>query len=187
MARSIQLYISSSPSLQPEREVVGQVVAELPLDIGWDIGHTPYSAEDGSQGELRAASCDLYVLVLGHDFAAPMGAEYRQAKRAGCAAMAYRKEYTRSPSAVEAVRRLDLAWRAFSEPDELRRLLRRDLLQALLQRAGQLGLALDELERLSRLLKNEGGPSRDRGGQAGRGEAGHSGVILGREIWEESR
>ncbi len=186
MARSIHLFVSSSPELQPEREVVGQVVAELPMDIGWQIGHTPQPGEDTGEPLSRVASCDLYVLVLGHDFAAPMGAEYRQAQRAGCASMAYRKQCTRSPSALEAIRRLDLTWRAFSQLSELRRLLRRDLLQALLRDAARFGLEMNELERLLRLAEEEVGAKRGRGGeQPGRGEAGHSGVILGREIWEE--
>ena len=185
MARSIHLFVSSSPELQPEREVVGQVVAELPLDTGWEIAHTRQPGEGAGQELSRVASCDLYVLVLGHDYAAPMGAEYRQAQAAGCAVMAYRKECTRSPSALEAVRRLDLAWRAFSGPGELRGLLRQDLLEALLREAIRLGLAMDELERLLR-LEVGAKPTRE-GEEPGRGEAGRSGVILGREIWEEER
>lgn len=188
MPRPIHLFVSSSPELQPEREVAGQVVAELPLTIGWQIGHTPQPGEDTSEDLSRAASCDLYVLILGHDFAAPMGAELRQAQGAGCPLMAYRKRCTRSPSSQDATRRLALEWRTFSELHVLRTLLRRDLLRALLLRASPFGLDMDELERLLKLAEEEAGLRRGQGtDEPGRGEAGRSGVILGREIWEEER
>lgn len=188
MARAIHLYVSSSPQLQPEREVAGQVVAELPLDIGWEIGHTPYSGDVAAESLRRADSCDLYVLILGHDFAAPMGAEYRQARGTGCTTMAYQKRCSQSPSAVEAVRRLDLTWRRFVELSELRQLVRRDLLQALLAGADRFGLQMDELGRLARLAEDEAVLQRDpRSGQSRRGDAGRSGIILGREVWEEEQ
>jgi hypothetical protein len=188
MPRPIRLFVSSSPELQPEREVVGQIVAELPLTLGWQIGHTPQPGEGRSEDLSRTASCDLYVVILGHDFAAPMGAELRQARSAGCALMAYRKRCTRSPSSQHATRRPNLEWRTFPEPNVLRTLLRRDLLRALLLCASRLGLDMGELERLLKLAEEEPGLRQGHGtDEAGRGEAGRSGVILGREIWEQER
>jgi hypothetical protein len=89
---------------------------------------------------------------------------------------------------LAASRRLELDWRTFIDAGELRSLLRRDLLQALLQRAGEFGLDIHELERLVQLAE-EKPDERDKGGtdESSRGEAGRSGVILGREIWEEER
>jgi hypothetical protein len=182
MARPIHLYISSSPELQSEREIVGQVVATLPLAIGWRIDHTPLPGSPGSGDVTR---CDLYALILGQDFAAPMGAELRQASASGRSPLAYRKKCTRSPSSQDALRRLQVEWRGFSAPDELRVAFTRDLLQAILRRATELGLELDELEGLLELAR-QANDERERGEEPGpqRGDAGKSGVILGREIWE---
>jgi hypothetical protein len=186
--RPIRLFVSSSPDLAIEREALGQVVAELPLTIGWQIDHTPLPGE-GVVGEARRASaCDLYVLLLGHDFAAPMGAELSSAQAAGRQPMAYRKQCTPSPSMRDAVRRLRVSTRSFTAVDALRRWAQHDLLQALLGRAEELGLDMDELERLLKLAQEATAALRGADGPgAQRGEAGRSGVILGREIWEEER
>jgi hypothetical protein len=188
MPGPIHLFVSSSPELQPEREVVGQTVAQLPLTIGWQIDHTPQPGASAVEDLAHVASSDLYILILGHDFSAPMGAELRQLRQAARHPLAYRKRCTRSPSSQDAVRRLSLDWRTFSDPNELRALLRRDMLRALLQRAGALGLDMQELERLLQLAEEESA-EQEKGAadEPGHGEAGRSGVILGREIWEGER
>jgi hypothetical protein len=188
MPGPIHLFVSSSPELQPEREVVGQTVAQLPLTIGWQIDHTPLPGAPAAEDLVHVASSDLYILILGHDFSAPMGAELRQLRQAGRHPLAYRKRCTRSPSSQDAVRRLSLDWRTFSDSNELQSLLRRDLPRALLQRAEAFGLDMQELERLLQLAEEESG-EQEKGAadEPGRGEAGRGGVILGREIWEEER
>ena len=185
MSKPIHLFVSSSPDLQPEREVVGQIVAQLPLTLGWQIDHTPMPGDSSISDIARVAVCDLYVLILGQDFAAPMGAELGQALNLGRKPLAYRKKCSLSPSSQDAVRRLDIEWRPFSSPDLLRVWLTRDLLQALLQQAMALGLDLHELEEQLKLAQEEADrASPQRGTERRRGEAGRSGVILGREVWE---
>lgn len=186
MPRAIHLYVSSSPDLQPEREVVGQTVALLPLTLGWQIDHTPLPGEPVSDRLARVAGADLYVLILGQDFAAPMGAELQQALNAGREPLAYRKECTLSPSSTDVLRRFDMRWRAFVSPEVLRVSFKRDVLQALLHQATELGLDMVELERLFRAAQEEverltGAGREDRQ----RGDASRSGIILGRELWEE--
>ena len=186
MRKPIHLFVSSSPDLQLERDVVGQVVAELPLMLGWQIDHTPLPGELARDDLLRVAQCDLCAVILGQDFAAPMGAELQRAFLVGKRPLAYRKRCTLSPSSQDAVRRLDVRWRTFSAPDALRTWFARDLLQALLKQAVSLGLDLVELERLLGLAQNEA-DQLEQGHRAERrrGEAGRSGVILGREVWED--
>jgi hypothetical protein len=200
MSTPIDLYVSSSPDLSVEREVIAQVVAALPLAIGWRIGHTPLPGQLGSGSSATVEECDLYALLLGHDFAAPMGQELRLARALGRAPFgAYRFECTLSPSAQDALRTLDLAWQQFSSTKKLRAMFRRDLLQAVLQQATTLGLALNEIERLMKQARQieearaagaddaEGSTERvDRGASecVRRSEAGRSGRILGREVWE---
>jgi hypothetical protein len=188
MPGPIHLFVSSSLELQLEREVVGQTVAQLPLTIGWQIDHTPQPGAPATEDLSRVASSDLCILILGHDFSAPIGAELRQLRQVGRHPLAYRKRCTRSPSSQDAIRRLALEWRAFSDPGELRPLFRRDLLRALLQRADEFGLDMQELEQLLQIVEEESGERENRTEEgSGRGEAGRSGVILGREIWEGER
>jgi hypothetical protein len=190
MSKPIALFVSSSPELQVEREIVGQVVATLPLTIGWRIGHTPMpwdmlGSQPAGDDVARVEQCDLYALILGHDFAAPMGVELRQAVARGISPLAFRKKCTPSPSAQDAIRRLDIEWRVFVSSAQLRQLFTRDLSQAMLLHATQLGLEVKELEGLSewaRQLENE--PEEEPASR--HHDAGRSGVILGREVWDKS-
>jgi hypothetical protein len=189
MPRPIHLYVSSSPDLTAEREVIAQVVATMPLTIGWRIGHTPLPGQLGSESVARVEECHLYSVILGHDFAAPMGQELRLAVARGRSPFAgYRLECTLSPSALDAVRTLDLTWQRFSSSEGLREMFRRDLLQAVLKQATMLGLELDEVQRLlEQARKIEADADQNTIGRRSdrrRGEAGRSGRILGREVWE---
>jgi hypothetical protein len=194
MSEPIHLYVSSSPDLTAEREVIAQVVAALPLAIGWRIGHTPLPGQIESEGVVTVEECDLYALILGHDFAAPMGQELRLARALSRAPFAaYRYNCTLSPSAQEALRTLELTWKRFSSTERFAAMFRRDLLEALLEQATTLGLNIGEVRRLLEETR-EAGQARE--GDAGyedrtaghedrlRGEAGRSGRILGREVWE---
>ena len=153
MSRPIHLYVSSSPDLYVEREAVAQIVAALPLTIGWRIGHTPPPGQLIEDNVVRVVECDLYSVILGHDFAAPMGFELRQALARGQRPMAvYRKDCSFSPSAQEAVRTLDVPWQRFSSLEAFRSMFKRDLLQAVLQQATALGLELDEFSASAYLI-----------------------------------
>jgi len=179
MARPIRLFVSSSPDLAPEREALGQAVAELPVSVGWEIKHTPRPGEDALELLAFVERCDLYLVVLGADFAAPMGLEWRQAQGAGKALLAYRKRVLYSPSAQALLRQSDVAWTEFQSPQELKVQVTRALAQAVLDRGEQFGLHLDEVEALLALVKAEEEeeiptePDRRRG-------AGRGAVILGR-------
>jgi hypothetical protein len=184
MPGPIQLFVSSSPELYAEREVIGQVIAALPLSIGWRIGHTPIPGEGSSGSVVRVEQCDLYALVLGHDFAAPMGAELRTATALGRQPLAYRKQCTHSPAAQDAIRRLNMEWHPFSDPSQLRALFERHLLRRVLREATRLGLEMDEVERLMELAQETERETEAEDGGRRRGDAGSSGVILGREVFE---
>jgi hypothetical protein len=199
MTGPIHLYVSSSNDLIVEREAIGQVVAALPLTLGWQISHTPLPGlVDSELGldelTMRIQSCDLYAVVLGADLTAPMGFELRTLLASGRQPIAaYRKQCNRSPSAQDALRVLDVAWKGFSTLLELRATFRRDLLRALLDVGPSLGLDLGDVERLLEDRRGEGAEAAE--GQEDRqttfpdrpGGADRSGRILGREVWQERR
>ncbi len=91
-----------------------------------------------------------------------------------------------SPSAQDAIRTLDLTWHRYSSPDEFRTVFRRDLSRALLEQAPALGLDLGEVRRLLQQSGEAEAPSEGGAQQSDRrrSEAGRSGSILGREVWE---
>jgi hypothetical protein len=181
MTRSIRLFVSSSPDLAPEREALGQAVAELPISLGWEIRHTPRPGEEAREALDFVEHCDLYLVVLGADFAAPMGLEWRGAVGAGRPVLAYEKRVLHSPAAHTLLRQSDVAWTPFESPQELKALVTRALAQTLLKQGEQYGLHLDEVEALLARVGPEeesaaempAGPDRRRG-------AGRDGIILGR-------
>ena len=188
-AGPIYLYVSSSSGLYAERETVGQVIAELPLTIGWRIDHTPLPGVVRRDTGVHTEGCDIYALILGSDFSAPMGAELRQALLGGRVPLAFRKECTRSPSAQDALRRAETEWHTFPTMEAFRRLFAEELLRVLLRRAVELGLELDEVERLTELARGTGGTKAEQTTVSRRvplvGDVDRGGVILGREVWQD--
>ena len=195
MSGPIHLYVSSSSDLSAEREAIGQIVAALPMTLGWRISHTPLSGTPDAmlrmaELEMRIRDCDLYALVLGQDLTAPMGFEVRSGLAGGRRPVgarllgAYRKECTRSPSAQDAVRTLDVAWQRYADSAAFGMRFRRDLLRALLEVGPSLGLDLADMEQLAKDQQAEGAEPKGVEGDVGRGHAGRSGRILGREIWQ---
>ncbi len=177
MTRPIRLFVSSSPGLAPEREALGQAVAELPISIGWEIRHTPGAGEHTPEPLDFIEHCDLYVAVLGADFAAPMGLEWQRALGAAKPLLAYRKRVLYSPSAQTLLRQSGIEWVEFESPQELKTQVTQALTRALLDRGEEFGLHLDDIQALLTLVGAEdetpAGPDRRWG-------AGESGVILGR-------
>jgi hypothetical protein len=200
MSGPIHLYVSSSYELAAEREMIGQIVAALPVSLGWQISHTPLSGPlDAMLGnaelDTMIQECDLYAVVLGRDLSAPMGYEVRTAlarrKRAQSGYTAdvrlvgaYRKECTRSPSAQDAVRTLEVTWQPYAGVEAFSTRFKRDLAQALLDIGPGLGLDLADAVRLliDRWIK--GGKAPEREGEGGEEHAGRGARILGREVWQ---
>jgi len=181
MARPIRLFVSSSPDLAPEREALGRVVAGLPVSTGWEIRHTPRGDEPEGNTLAFIASCDLYIVLLGADFAAPMGSEWREALRNRRLILAFSKEVLRSPSAQWAHQQKDAHWEPFATAHELERALTQRLARALLDVGERLGLHLKDVEGLLRLLEEAEEEGNGKPGEIDRRTgAGRSGIILGR-------
>ncbi len=183
MARAIRLFVSSSPDLAPEREVLGQAVAALPVSVGWEIKHTPRGSEDALEAATFLDGCDFVVCVLGADFAAPMGYEWQRAQSGGAVVLAYAKRELQSPSAQAALRETALTCQPFGGPQELAALVTRALARGLLDRAERFGLELSEVEPLVRLAGTDEAAEKRGTGEERRG-AERGGVILGRGLFE---
>lgn len=151
MAEPIRLFVSSSPDLEAEREVVGQVVAGLPVRLGWEIRHTPRPGEALTPALAAVETAHLYVFLLGMDYAAPMGLEWSRALRARQRALIFVKEIAHSPAAALWLSEQagKIAWTSFRDLAAFRRAFERELVRALLDLAEVLRLHLDEIEALS--------------------------------------
>lgn len=179
MERKICLFVSSSRELEEEREIIGQVVAELPISRGWEIRHTTHGGEPFEAIRSAIERADLYLIILGQDATAPMGLEWEFAHRLKKPTLAYRKDVSHSPSAQYFMRVSKIEWKVFKEAKELRKELAKALAQELLDLKNRYGLFLEDVERLIRFLEEQEGKGEEKVPLKGRG-AGESGIILGR-------
>lgn len=186
MARAIRLFVSCSPDLAPEREAIGRMVAGLPVSVGWELDYTPLPPEDRNAGLIAASQADIVLVLLGRDFAAPMGAEWNAATTADPitghkpALLAIRKSVNLSPSAALHLRESKACgtqWEIFQTPDELSAIVLPRLAQILLDRQTMFGLELPEVEGL---LAVAGSTPHTESPTDSRRGAGQGGVILGR-------
>ena len=184
-----RLYVTISPDLGAEREVIGRAVASLPVDVGWEVGYTP-GPFDPSIHAQAAAHADVYVLALGEDIRAPMGVEWNLVRRAGRTPLAFLKETRRTPAAQEFIRTAALEWTGYRAASELAQPVQLALAQAILDHAGQYSLSTPEWTTLQEFVKNlrdqQATDSEDERSGAGQGgvifapsrEAGRGGVLL---------
>ena len=86
MAVELVLYVSAAAEMDPECELLGQMLAALPRSARWTIKRTPGSGEPANPDLTALRSATAYVMLLGADLVAPMGVEWTAAENAGVTA-----------------------------------------------------------------------------------------------------
>lgn len=175
-SRPVTIYISAASDLMAEREILGRMIAGLPVTLAWRIGQTPLGVEPLDLEVVRQA--DLYLLLLGGDIRAPVGLEWHTAASARRPTSAFLKQGLARTLAGQAfVRDSGVDWQPFRDPAHLRRQVERLLADYLLRHAVRFVLTPSEIERLTDLLKSETETDQLAGGEG----TGHSAVLLSRE------
>ncbi len=148
------LYISATPDLELEREMLAKAITEIPTSLGWHLGQTPKG--DWEVDWDAVARADLHILILGSDIKAPIGLEWQTARRWGHLPILYEKDVAQT-QAAQAFRR-DLSrygeWHSYSEAVELRRDVLDRITHHLLVNSQDYGLPIAELERLQQWRKS---------------------------------
>jgi hypothetical protein len=149
MADQVLLYISAALDLEPEREVLGRAVIEVPVSLGWRIVQSPRRDEPADLDAVVQA--DVHLLLLGGDIRAPIGQEWLAARRAGRRpALFLKQEVLRTPAADNFVRYVEeqATWRPFEDAADLRRQVLRLLAEHLAHHAAHYALFPADLARL---------------------------------------
>lgn len=151
--RAIKLYVSAGRDLEPERDVIGRVVAALPVTAGWEIGRTPgwRTSVAVSAVDVSPATCDLFIFLLGQDISAPAGSEWDAARASRRPTLALLKDVARTPAGLEFQRLGQDLWVRFKAAEDLERQVRTWLVRQLLEHAERLRLTLPEVEGLAAL------------------------------------
>ena len=178
MADEILVYISAAADLQPEREILGRAVTEVPVTLGWRVVQSPPGDEPADLD--AAADADVHILLLGSDIRAPIGREWVAARRAGRQPLPFLKQGVLQTPAAQSFQRFieeQVAWRPFRGASELRRQVLKLLADHILIRAHYYALSPPELTGLQawRSEIERPGHSVD---EATQGGAATSGVVL---------
>ena len=152
MADSLLIFASVGPDLEVEREVIGKVIARLPVSLGWVIKYTPVRGERVASALDAVAASHFYVLLLGGDIRAPVGSELYVARQTGKRVLAFLKNVARTPAARVFVKDASLDWERFRAADELGPLLQRALIGQILEGAQTYSLSPVDWETLTALL-----------------------------------
>ena len=192
MARRLRLFISGTSDVEAERETIGKGLAHFPVPLGWVIKRTPNPGDQSLESlSLTITESDFFVLLMGADVQAPIGAELSLAQRTGLIPHAYLKDTAQTLAARAFVRHSGLTWSRFSTSAEAAALLIYDLSQEILDRAVALEIAPAEWQVLSDYVgrAQAGRPAAEQGAAAERGgpesaTIGAGGVIMapGREV-----
>jgi len=177
-AHRLRLFLSAATDLEAEHEAIGQAVAHIPVpSLGWAIGRTPRQGEAQFVAWDDIASADFFVLLLGCDIRAPVGAELWAARRAGKPVLAYRKNVRRTQAAQAFVTHAALEWTAYDAPRQVARLVQIALVEAILSRGPARGLPPVERDTLRGFLEQLRHGELETPSLEGKG-AGGGGVIL---------
>ncbi|HRX02567.1 MAG: hypothetical protein KDH90_06010 [Anaerolineae bacterium] len=182
MRRAVRLYVSASADLEAERDLIGRLVAGMPVTLGWQIGRAPLPGHERDEVTVHVAphDCDLYIFMLGRDITAPAGIEWDAAHEVQHSILALLKNVPRTPAGL-VFQRLGIGeWTVYSTQAEFERIVRAWLVRQLLDGQDRFGLVLSEVEalialasRLAREIESAPAPA----GDAER-SAGGAGVIL---------
>ncbi|MCD6290345.1 MAG: hypothetical protein J7M34_07565, partial [Anaerolineae bacterium] len=177
MTVRFHLFVSAGPDMEAEREVIGRVVAGLPVQLGWEIKRTPRPG-DAQPADLEAVQgSDLFVIMMGTDISAPVGVELDVARRSGRRIVPLLRPGPRTPAATVFLHDVRLDWQRFESVAELEKMVRTVLIDVLLERSIEFRLTPEEWKALDALRSAmEEGEDRDVPEPAG---AGGGGVILG--------
>lgn len=180
MAAELSIYVSASPEMDAECELLGQMLANMARSLRWTIKRTPGPHEIANPDLEMLRDSTFYVLLMGSDIMAPIGVEWRAAQEAGVTTYAFRNvERLASPAAAFFVHDIKARWEPYHTPREFVRRFERELIDRLLGGPPGYGLDLTDLEQLSMRKRTLEKEEQDQAEEERRG-AGGGGVILAR-------
>ena len=180
MVDILHLYISAASDLVQERESLSHAVAEIPVTLGWRVIQSP---AHGEAVDIDAvAQADFHILLLGSDIRAPVGLEWRLARRANRLPVTFLKqEVVRTMAALDYIRYLEeqTTWRKYKDIIDLHRQALHLLAEHILTQAVYYALKPAESEKLTAWVKTLDTPKNET--PVLHGGIGESSVVLSPE------
>lgn len=176
MAEILRIFVSATRDLEPQRAVIGRVVAELPVQVGTEIRRSPADGATYERIFELIGNCDRVYFLLGRDITAPAGVEWDLAFRLERSLLPLRRPGSLTPAAQEFLRLAQVEWVTFENDEELARIVGLDLIDLLLHPTNRYGLTVSEIARLQQRRQSLRESQVPASAEAGGAEGG--GVIL---------
>jgi len=149
MAQELRLYVSASPEMNPECELLGQLFAGMLKSVKWVIKRTPGRHENVNPDIDALRASQFYLILLGTDIWAPIGVEWRVAQGAHLFTFAFRNiNKPPSPAASVFARDSRLAWQQYRSPQEFIQQFEHALVAQLLDGTPGYGLDVENIQEL---------------------------------------
>jgi hypothetical protein len=184
MAETLRIFVSATRDLEHLRAIIGQTLAELPVQVGAEIRRAQIEGTNYETLFEMIGNVDRFYFILGRDITAPAGLEWFLALRLERSIFPLRLAAPRTLAANEFLRLAVADWIDFHNQRQFAQLIGLDLIDLLIHPKNRYGLTLNEIEllRIRRAQVKEGlvATVQDPGGAEG------GGVILDRARIEES-
>jgi hypothetical protein len=178
MERELAIYVSAASELDPECELVGQLLAEIPRSLRWRIRRTPGPFQPSNPDLEGLKASDFYLILMASDIYAPVGVEAQCALHEHLPLFAYRKlSAIPSPATAHFVHHVGIVWQPYQTAVEFARRFERELIEQLVGGTPGYGLQVADVDDLLARLEALKEPAAFRGTEERRG-AGRGGVIL---------
>jgi len=148
MAETLRIFVSATNDLEAERAVIGQTLAELPVQIGVEIRRSPVTGISYDNLFELVANVDRFYFLLGRDITAPAGAEWLLAIQLERSILPLRLAGSRTAAGQEFLRYWPLGWKTFRSQRHLAQRIGLDLIEILLHPANRYGLSVTEVTAL---------------------------------------
>ena len=181
MVDELIIYISAAPDLNHERDMLGRLIAEVPVTLGWRIVQSSTQGNPVNIEAIRTAN--IHLLLLGSDIRAPIGLEWLIARQSHRTPVLLLKQgILRTPAANDFVRRVgdQDTWQTFKSSADLYNKVQLLIAEHLLSHTNLYAIKGDEKARLQEWFKElETHP--EIAVDESQGGAGESGVIISPE------
>ncbi len=148
MAETLRIFVSATRDLETARAIIGQTLAELPVQIGAEIRRTPLEGVSYESLFELISNVDRVYFLSGRDITAPSGAEWLLSLQLERNIMPMKLTGARTLAAGEFLRLAPVEWISFNGRRHLASLIGLDLIDLLLHPKNRYGLSMTELEGL---------------------------------------
>lgn len=131
-----------------EREAVDRAIRSIPITGSWRFECTPASSQPLDESYLsKVRDCDIFVILLGPEYSAPVAKEHQVAVESKKPVLAFVKKGERSPEQNDLIRSLGVKYAPYINSEDLENIVFASVLDELIRRFRST-LKQDELPRL---------------------------------------